>query len=141
MAKRSRSAISSLDTKTIQEELNRRQRGLPRLYAQLRKAEAKVSKLVSAISNIEGVKAKREPGRRRVTKSGAVRIRPKNDRSLIEVLASVLKGKTLSVAEAVTKAKGAGYKTSSPNFRVIVNQALLKSNLFKKVSHGKYTAK
>lgn len=142
MAKRSRTnLIFNLDTREIQAELNRRQRGLPKLYAQLRKAEAKVSKIVSAISRIEGSPLKREPGRRRLAKAGAARKRHKNERSLIEVLADVLKGKTLSVSEAVSKAKSAGYKTTSPNFRVIVNQALIKSNLFKKVSHGKYTAK
>ena len=111
------------------------------MYAQLRKAQAKVSKIVSAIGRIENSSLKAEPGRRRLTKAGTVRKRFKNDRSLIEVLASVLKGKILSVSEAVSKAKTAGYKTTSPNFRVIVNQALIKSNLFKKVSHGKYTAK
>ena len=130
-----------MSTDAIHDDLNRRQRGLPKLYAQLRKAQAKVSKIVSAIGRIENSSLKAEPGRRRLTKAGTVRKRFKNDRSLIEVLASVLKGKILSVSEAVSKAKTAGYKTTSPNFRVIVNQALIKSNLFKKVSHGKYTAK
>lgn len=145
MAKRpGTSLFKGLHTAEIQEELRRRQRGLPKLYAQLKKAEAKVVNLTDTIRMLEGAAASRQPGRRRaagLTKRGTPRIRPENKRSLIEVLTAVLRGKTLTVSEAMAKAKTAGYKTTSPNFRVIVNQALLKSDKFKKVSHGKYTAR
>lgn len=43
-----------------------------------------------------------------------------------------------SIAEQVQKA---GYQTSSPNFRTIVNQALISSGRFKRVARGQYTAK
>jgi hypothetical protein len=52
----------------------------------------------------------------------------------------VLKGKTMGVAEAADAVQKAGYKTSSPNFRTIVNQALLRSELIKKLGRGAYTA-
>lgn len=145
MARRSGiSQFKGLHTADIQEELRRRQRGLPKLYAQLKKAEAKVVSLTDAIRMLEGVSSQRQPGRRRtsgLTKRGTPRIRPENKKNLIEVLAGVLKGKTLTVSEAMARAKTAGYKTTSPNFRVIVNQTLIKSSKFKKVSHGKYTAR
>ncbi len=65
-------------------------------------------------------------------------------------MAATLKGKTLSVtelAEAVQKEHPGKlmayncYKTTSPNFRTIVNQALLKDDRFKRVSRGMYTVK
>ncbi len=63
---------------------------------------------------------------------------------LPEALHQVLKGKTLSVGEAVEAVQRAGYKTSSNNFRTIVNQQLIAAKnkkLFKKVARGQYTAK
>ena len=54
---------------------------------------------------------------------------------------SVLKGKTMGVTEVAQAVQQAGYRTSAANFRVIVNQSLIKHRrLFKKVARGKYTA-
>jgi hypothetical protein len=54
----------------------------------------------------------------------------------------VLSGNSLSVSDVAEAVQKAGYKTSSPNFRTIVNQALLANkNLFRKVERGVYTAK
>jgi hypothetical protein len=62
--------------------------------------------------------------------------------SLKEALRKSLSGRTLGVSEAAEAVQRAGYRTSSPSFRTIVNQALLSNpDLFKKVSRGKYTAK
>ena len=72
---------------------------------------------------------------------GTVRKRPKNDTNLVEALAKVLKGKTMGVTEVTAAVQVAGYKTSAANFRTIVNQALIRSELIKKVSRGQYTAK
>ena len=50
-------------------------------------------------------------------------------------------GETMAIgrtfAEAVQKA---GYQTTSPNFRTIVNQTLLKKKHFKRVERGQYTS-
>jgi hypothetical protein len=68
--------------------------------------------------------------------------RTRNAANLADSLASVLKGKTMGVSEVATAVQRAGYKTTSPNFRTIVNQALLANpSMFKKVSRGQYTAK
>ncbi|MCC6428053.1 MAG: hypothetical protein IT435_14685 [Phycisphaerales bacterium] len=67
--------------------------------------------------------------------------RPRNEMNLVESLAKVLKGKTLSVTDAAEAVQAAGYKTSAENFRTIVNQALIKNNkVFKKIDRGQYTA-
>lgn len=74
-----------------------------------------------------------------IVNAGTGRIRPKNDMNLVEALAKLLKGKQMSVTEATSKVQEAGYKTSAANFRTIVNQTLIKSNRFKKISRGQYT--
>ena len=61
--------------------------------------------------------------------------------NLEDALAKTLTGHTMGVSEVADAVQAAGYQTTSPNFRTIVNQTLIRSNKFKKVSHGKYTAK
>lgn len=72
---------------------------------------------------------------------GGVRRRPRNEMNLEEALIKLLKNKTLGVTEIAEKVQTAGYKTSSVNFRTIVNQALITSPAFKRISRGKYSVK
>ena len=54
----------------------------------------------------------------------------------------MISGRTLSVSELAEAVQSAGYKTSSANFRTIVNQALLANpKAFKKIARGQYTAR
>lgn len=70
------------------------------------------------------------------------RRRPRNEKNLVESLRKLLKGTTMSVTEMSGAVQRAGYRTTSPNFRTIVNQTLIKNpKLFKRVSRGRYTAK
>ncbi len=75
--------------------------------------------------------------------NGAARrgFRPRNDKTLVDSLASVLKGKTLSVTDAAAAVQKAGYRTNSNNFRTQVNIALIKGGIFKRVGRGMYSAK
>jgi hypothetical protein len=66
--------------------------------------------------------------------------RPRNESNLPEALVGVLSGKTMSVTEAAEAVQKAGYITTSPNFRTIVNQALIRDKRFKRVGRGQYTA-
>jgi hypothetical protein len=68
------------------------------------------------------------------------RTRARNPNNLVESLAAVLRGKTLSVTDAAEAVQRAGYQTTSPNFRTMVNAALLKKKFFKRVERGQYTA-
>ena len=61
--------------------------------------------------------------------------------NLVQALAKVLKGRSMGVTEVSHAVQEAGYRTTSPNFRTIVNQTLIKSPLFKRLSRGQYTAK
>lgn len=77
----------------------------------------------------------------RATKPRGQRKRHQNDMNLVEALRTVLQGKTMRVTEAAQAVQDAGYKTTSPNFRTIVNQTLLKNpDIFSKQGRGLYTA-
>jgi hypothetical protein len=51
----------------------------------------------------------------------------------------MLKGKKMTVVNAAEAVRRAGYQTTSPNFRVMVNATLLNKKLFKRVERGVYT--
>lgn len=132
--KASGSRLNTLSTDDLQKEIARRERQTEQvinrlckkresLRTELADLEARIIELGGKLSGLGGRK------------------RPKNDLKLSDALARVLKTKTLSVTEVSEAVQAAGYKTTSPNFRTIVNQTLLKDPRFKRVSRGKYTAK
>ena len=87
-------------------------------------------------------KAASKASRRGPSKPKGARKRHKNDSNLVEALQSVLKGTTMGVTEVAQAVQEAGYKTTSPNFRTIVNQTLIKHNdVFAKQGRGLYTAR
>ena len=67
--------------------------------------------------------------------------RARNEKSLVATLEEVLEKnpKGMSIGEIVTAVQAAGYKSSSPNFRGIINQTLIKERKrFAAVSRGTY---
>jgi hypothetical protein len=118
--------LSSVPAAALRAELNRRQHGVRRLEKQRDKLMRTILKLEQQMTGMGG-----GPG------SG----RARNKQSLVEVLASVLKGKTLGVPEAADAVLATGYRSNAANFRLIVNQTLLKNKRFRKVSRGQYTVK
>ncbi len=78
-------------------------------------------------------------GRRR---ADGPRKRPRNEMNLVDALAQTLKGKTMSVTDLSEAVQQEGYRTTSPNFRTIVNQTLINNpDRFTRVARGQYTAK
>ncbi len=65
----------------------------------------------------------------------------KNEMTLVEALAKALKSKTMGVTEAMEAVQKVGYRSTSKNFGMIVNLALINSEKFKRVERGRYTAK
>ena len=129
--------LANLSIKELQSEIRRRERQVrslvqkrERLLAELARIEAEIAEsdadLAAQASSIAG-----RTGRKR----------PRNDSTLADALAEILSNKTMSVTEVATAVQRAGYKTTSPNFRTIVNQTRLKDDRFKKVARGKYTVK
>jgi len=84
------------------------------------------------------------PKARKVSRKAGGRSGPRGDNSmkLVDALHSLLSGTQMAVKDVVVAVQKSGYKTKSPNFRTIVNQALTANpDRFKKVSRGVYTSK
>jgi len=106
-----------------QSQIHRLQKKRNAIREQLADLEAQIIELGGKLSGIGGRK------------------RPKNSMNLADALVKVLKTATMSVTEVSEAVQHAGYKTTSPNFRTIVNQTLIKDKRFKRVSRGQYTAR
>ncbi len=141
--------LTVVSTSALRAELDRREGAVGDLMSRHRELAEELSKIeseLSALGVMPGAKRGRPAVRGRGRPRGpsaavpAGRKRHQNDSNLEQALANVLKGQTMGVTEVAAAVQDAGYRTTSPNFRTIVNQALLRSNLIKKVSRGKYTA-
>ena len=124
-----KSKLSTLSTADLHREIVRRRRGISTL-------ERKRQKLLKQLHAVES--AIREQGA--LVGGGLGGRRPRNAKNLADALAALLANATMSVTEAAEKVQVAGYKTTSPNFRTIVNQTFLKDKRFKRVARGQYTA-
>lgn len=149
------SSLAELSYADIQRELQRRARGVFKL---VRKRDALMRKVAALEGQIEaaggsssgGLGAFGGRGRggaragagRKAAGAGGGRTRPKNELNLVEALQKLLKDQTLSVTDAAEQVQKAGYQTTSPNFRTIVNQTLINhEDVFKRVGRGLYTVK
>ena len=108
-------------------ELNEKLRERARLTGRLEELESDIRRLGGS-------------GGRRGRAGGG---RARNENSLLETLESVLKsaGKPMKIAEIADAAVKSGYRSSSANFRGIVNQTLIKDKRFISASRGVYQLK
>lgn len=135
---RKRGGLAKASIAELHAEIRRRQSGLGRLQRQRQKLMTKLASVEREIAARDGdLGSVRLAGRGRA----GGRKRPRNDSNLVEALKKVLSGKTMSVTDVAGAVQKAGYRTTSPNFRTIVNQTLLKKTHFRRVGRGKYTAK
>ncbi len=136
----------------LRRELARRESGATKLQA----TRAAISKQLAALEaeladlGMDAAPARRgrKPGRPKgsTNKPGKVGRpkgsngkRAKNSMSLVDaILKGVPTGKTVSPAEAAVAAKKVGYKTTSPNFGMMVANALSKDSRFKRLGRGQY---
>lgn len=132
-ASRGAGSLSGLSITQIHSELRRRERRVGTLVRRRERLAAKLAKLDQHIASLGG--------RIRGGAVVGVRRRPKNDSNLVEALKKLLSNKTMSVTEASEAVQKAGYNTTAANFRTIVNQTLINSGEFKRVSRGQYTSK
>ena len=154
---RGNSTLPSLATVTLgqlQAELARRKSQLPRLEAKRRAlikeiatVDAKIASLAPAMIAVSSNGFVRSggnaPPRSAIQQNGGKRGRRGSGiggMSLVDALAKVLDGQTLSVpqmSEAVVKI---GYRTASNNFRTVITNALGTNRArFRKVARGLYT--
>lgn len=150
-----RSGLSTASLSELQAELDRRADALrdltdrrDQLASELADVEREIASHGGTVPARRGRprgSGRRGPGRpagtrKKVRRAGGRRAR--NKTSLVDALQEVLTGNTMSVTEVSDAVQKAGYRTTSANFRTIVNQALLANpKVFRKVSRGKYTAK
>lgn len=148
--------LTGVSLSDLQAEVSRRASQVDALVAERDELFERVEELDEQIRMLSSIAGSSAPGSRgRSAKRGRPagsgkrkasgrkttgRKRPKNDASLAEAMAKMLKGKTMGVTEIATNVQKAGYKTNSENFRTIVNQTLIKDARFKKISRGQYTA-
>lgn len=125
--------VTKLSIHDLQAELGRRQRGLGKLQRKYAKYIASAAAIEEQIRGLGGSV--------NGTLGGGRGSRPRNAENLVQSMARLLKGKTMSVTDIAQAVQDAGYRTTSPNFRTIVNQALIKNTIFKNVSRGQYTLK
>jgi len=124
-------SLRGLSTEALHAELRRRQSSTKTLE---RKRERLLEQLQSVESELASMGVP-------ITSAGGTRKRFKNDLNLEDALAKMLRNRTMGVTEAAENVQREGYMTSSPNFRTIVNQTLLRSKKIKKVTRGQYTAR
>ena len=124
-----RAKLSNLSTTELHKEIMRRRKGVASL-------ERKRERLIQQLHEIEA-QIREQGGVPGGPGSGK---RPRNAQNLADALADLLSTVTMSVTEAAEKVQLAGYRTTSPNFRTIVNQTFLKDKRFRRVSRGRYTA-
>lgn len=140
MARRRRAArrprgLSSLSVSALQAEIRRREK----LAGSLQRRRDRLARsLASLDAQVEAMGWSRGRGRRAAAGS---RRRPRNELNLVQALRRLLSGHPMSVTSASAAVQRAGYRTTSPNFRTIVNQTLINSGAFRRVSRGTYTAK
>lgn len=128
---RKQTPLNTMSIAELQGELQRRERGIRKLERRREKLLAELTQVDTELASVGALSA-----------SGGIRRRPRNEMNLVDSLAVVLNGKTMSVTDVTQAVQAAGYLTTAANFRTIVNQALIREKkVFKKVSRGQYTAK
>ena len=151
------SALARLSVTDLMKELDRRKGMMSSLVSDRDRLQTELDSVNSQIAELESLGASapafvamRGPGRPPKSAGVAAKAdgrrggRGANEQSLAMALHRLLKGRTMGVAEMSDAVQKAGYKTKSPNFRTIVNAALLakpNAGLFKKVARGQYTSK
>jgi len=120
-----------LSISELKNMLARRERDLNKLFRQRESLEKKMAAVNVEIGKMDGALGGRGGGRVR------------NERSLVEVMDDVLGkvGKPMKVADIADAVLATGYLSNAANFRVIVNQMLIKDKRFTSPSRGLYQVK
>jgi hypothetical protein len=157
--------LKNITVSALRRELARREKGAGKLQKQHAKLASQLAALEADLADLgmDGAPARhtrkpgrpagsakrgpgrlkgsknRGPGRPKGSKNKAGGKRAKNAMSLVQaILKGVRAGSTVSPAEAGAAARKLGYKSSSPNFGMMVANALSKDSHFKRIERGQY---
>lgn len=131
---RARRGLAGVTVAELETELQRRHKDVGKLKARYEKLTSDLATLAAQIESYGGSVTGHPgipPGRKRA----------RNKMKLADALANILDGKTMSVTDVAEAVQKAGYITTSPSFRTIVNQTLINTGRFKRVERGLYTVK
>src|SRR5262245_51006958 len=118
------SALAKFSSGQLMAELDRRRSMVAHFENQRAELQAQLIALDSEIARYGGNGELSEVVKVAGLKRGR---RAQRDGSLASVLHSLIKGKTMAVADMVEAAKRAGYRSKSKNFRAVVSLTLLKN--------------
>ena len=123
----------NLTVDQLERMLNQRRKELSRLSRKRATAERRLEDIDDKIRRLGGSAVSIRGGGRRA----------RNDQSLVEVIHGVLQkaSRPLRVSAIADAANEAGYRSSSQNFRGIVNQMLIKDPRFTSQNRGFYQLK
>src|SRR4051812_47603360 len=119
---------TNLSIAQLQRVLNEKKSELDKLYRQRNELQKRIGLVDKQIERVGGgVNGMRGFGRGMVGGGGAGS-RPRNERSLLDVIEGVLRdnGKPMKVGDIMDAVLGTGYRSGSANFRGIINQTLIK---------------
>lgn len=124
--------FSELSTVVLHQELQRREQATKGLLRRRATLAAKIEKIDKQLA---------EMGMSPTGLIGGRVQRAKNPLSLVAALRKLLDGKEMGIPDLVPALPSVGYHSQSPNLRTMVNVALLKKDVFKRIGRGVYTAK
>ncbi len=132
-----RSRLSTIAMADLQQEIQRRQKMLPKLIAQRDALNQEIAELQGLAKSAVQEEAKPQAASKK-TRGRMV----KNKINLADLLSQFLKGKAkVTIGEAMEGVLSAGYKTKSRAFRNVVNNTLLQDKRFKSVGRGEFALK
>jgi len=117
----------NLSIADLEAELNRRRKVVARLERRRATVQRKLDSLDAEISRLGGLG--------RLGRRGG---RARNEHSLADMIHDVLQKGPTRVGDIMMAVQKAGYRSSSPNFRSIVNQVLIKDRRFTAAERGIY---
>lgn len=124
--KKKRGVLRAQSTAKLRRELARREQAASQLHDERARIADRIREIDTDIRALGGTRAGAPNGR-------------KGGHSLADVLADVMRGKTMSVDEAVQAVLATGYRSKASNFKSIVAQRLSADSRFYRVTRGRYT--
>ena len=139
-----RPAMNAFTIAKLENMLNQQRSKKKDLLRERSKLQTQLEKLDRLISGLDGGSNGGGGGGGSGGSAGGAGSRPRNEKSLVATLEEVLdkQAKGMSVGDIVAAVQSAGYKSSSPNFRGIINQTLIKEKKkFHALERGVYAMK
>ena len=133
-----RPKLSTMSIAALRQEIERRQKLLPKLIAQRDALNREIADLQGSAAAQAQKAAKPAVAPTKTRK----RRMPKNTLRLADALAVFMKGKKkVTIGDAMEGVLAAGYKSNARDFRSVVNNMLLTDKRFKKTGRGVFALK